>query len=209
MRLPFLLLLPALALAACSLTDDGPKTTQTRDVAAFNRIENSDSADVHLHVGRPQQVRVRAGEKVIDDVHTDVRDGTLRVTFDHHGIGPSEVVVDAYVPRLTAIAADGSGKVAADGVDGAALAVSSDDWARSPSPAGPIGSRSTSTVLAEPISKAAGAHGACERGWLGGRRGARRRAARGRGRRLRRCPLSRQSCVGQAHRRLRRRSRAD
>ena len=126
MRLPFLLLLPALALAGCSLTDDGPKTTQTRDVAAFTRVENSDSADVHLHVGAPQRVRVRAGEKVIDDVHTDVRDGTLRVTFDHHGIGSSTVVVEASVPRLTAITADGSGKVDADGVDADALAVSSD-----------------------------------------------------------------------------------
>lgn len=120
-----LLLLP-IGLAACSLTDDGPKTTQTRDVAAFTRVDNRDSVDVHLHVGQPQEVRVRAGKKVIDDVRTAVRDGTLRVTFDHHGIGTADVVVDASVPRLTAITADGSGRVDADGVDAKALAVRSD-----------------------------------------------------------------------------------
>jgi putative autotransporter adhesin-like protein len=123
--LPLPLLLVALALAGCSLSDDGPKTTETRHLAGFTRVDNSDSVDVRLHVGRPQRVRVRAGEKVIDDVRTDVRDGTLRVTFDHHGIGPAEVVVEASVPRLTAIAANGSGEVDADGIDAQALAVSS------------------------------------------------------------------------------------
>ena len=37
---------------------------------------------------------------MIDDVHTDVRDGTLRVTFDHDGFGGDDVVVEASVPRL-------------------------------------------------------------------------------------------------------------
>ncbi len=83
------LLLPAaiaaLAVAGCSVGDDGPRTTQTRDVAAFTRIDNRDSVDVRLRVGEPQRVQVRAGEKVIDDVGTEVRDGTLSLTFDRDG----------------------------------------------------------------------------------------------------------------------------
>ena len=117
----FLLLIPAaiaaLALAGCDLDDDGPRISQTRDVPSFTRIDNRDSVDVRLHVGEPQRVQVWAGENVIDDVHTDVRDGTLRLTFDHDGIFGGDVVVDATVPRLTGIDASGSGDIDADGID--------------------------------------------------------------------------------------------
>jgi hypothetical protein len=115
-----------LAGAGCSLADDGPQVTQTRDVASFSSIDNRSSVDVHLHVGPPQRVRVRAGEKVVGEVHTDVRDGTLRLTFDHHGIGGGDVVVDAWVPRLTGVAVTGSGDVTGAGIDADALEVRSD-----------------------------------------------------------------------------------
>jgi putative autotransporter adhesin-like protein len=115
-----LLLFPAaiaaLALAGCSIGDDGPRTAQTRDVASFTRIDNRGSVDVRLHVGEPQRVRVQAGEKVIADVGTEVRDGTLRLTFDHDGFGGGDVIVDVSVPRLTGIEASGSGDIDADGI---------------------------------------------------------------------------------------------
>jgi putative autotransporter adhesin-like protein len=123
----FLLLVPAaigaVAVAGCSLGDDGPRTTQTRDVPAFTRIDNRASVDVRLHVGEPQRVQVRAGENVIDDVHTDVRDGTLRLTYDHHGMFGGDAVVDATVPKLTGIDASGSGDIDADGIDADAFDV--------------------------------------------------------------------------------------
>src|SRR5262245_15613532 len=103
----------AVALAGCG--DDGPRTSQTRDVAGFTRIENPSSVDVRLQVGGPQRVRVTAGEKVIDDVRTDVRDGTLRVTFDHDGFGGDDVVLEASVPRLEGVKSSGSGNVDAEG----------------------------------------------------------------------------------------------
>jgi hypothetical protein len=115
-----------LALAGCEIGDDGPRTTQTRDVAGFTRIDNRDSVDVRLSVGEPQRVRVRAGEKVIDDIHTEVRDGTLEITFDDDGWGGDDVVVEASVPELTGIEASGSGDIDADGIDADALEVSSD-----------------------------------------------------------------------------------
>ena len=46
----------AFALAGCSLADDGPRTTQTRDVVTFTRIDNRDSVDLRLHVGEAQRV---------------------------------------------------------------------------------------------------------------------------------------------------------
>src|SRR3954462_9146479 len=118
--------LAAVALTGCALEDDGPAVTQRRDVDAFTRIDNRGSVDVRLHVGGPQRVRVRAGQKIIDDVHTDVRDGTLRVTFDHHGFGGNDVVVEASVPELNGVAASGSGNVDADGIDADAFDVRND-----------------------------------------------------------------------------------
>jgi hypothetical protein len=123
------LLLPiaaVLALAGCSLDDDGPRTTQTRDLATFTRIENRDSVDVRLHVGEPQRVLVLAGDKVIDDVSTEVYGGTLEVSFDHDGLGGSAVTVEAYVPRLTGVTVSGSGDIDADGVDADAFEVRSE-----------------------------------------------------------------------------------
>ncbi len=112
-----LLLIPAVALAGCGLEDDGPPATQTRHVAAFTRLDNPDSVDVRLVVGEPQRVRVRAGEKVVDDVRTDVRDGTLHVSYDHHGWGGDDVVVEASVKQLDGVVADGSGDIEATGID--------------------------------------------------------------------------------------------
>jgi Putative auto-transporter adhesin, head GIN domain len=119
--------LAALALAGCGLGDDGPRTSQTRDVAPFTRIDNRGSVDVRLRVGEPQRVRVRAGEEAIDDVRTEVRGGTLQLTFDHEGLDwGDDVVVDVSVPDLTGIEASGSGDVDAAGIDADALEVRSD-----------------------------------------------------------------------------------
>jgi Putative auto-transporter adhesin, head GIN domain len=116
----------AFVLTGCAIGDDGPRTSQTRDVAAFTRVDSPGSVDLRIHVGEPQRVRVLAGEKVIDDVGTEVRDGTLRLTFDHHGFGGRDVIVEASVPRLTGIQASGSGDIDADGIDADAFELRSD-----------------------------------------------------------------------------------
>ncbi len=118
--------LAAFAIAGCGFADDGPRTTQTRDVAAFTQIDNRGSVDVRLHVGEKQQVKVWAGEKVINDVRTEVHNGTLEIAFDHHGWGGNDVVVDASVPRLAGIEASGSGDIDADGIKARAFEVRSD-----------------------------------------------------------------------------------
>jgi len=115
-----------LALAGCTIGDDGPRTAQTRDVAAFTRVDNADSVDVRLHVGERRRVQVRAGEKVIDDVRTEVRDGTLHVTFDHDGFGGYDVIVEASVPSLVGVQSSGSGDIDVDGIRTGAFAVRSD-----------------------------------------------------------------------------------
>lgn len=116
----------AVAIAGCAIGDDGPRVSQTRDVAGFTRVDNQGSVDLRLHAGEPQRVLVLAGEKVIDDVRTEVRDGTLHVSFDHHGFGGGDVAVEATVRRLAGVEASGSGDVDADGVDAGSLDVRSD-----------------------------------------------------------------------------------
>jgi hypothetical protein len=116
----------AIALTGCGRGDDGPRTTQTRDVADFTRIDNRASADVQLRVGEPTRVRVRAGKHVIDDVQTKVSDGTLHVIYDHHGFGGDSVVVEVSVPKLTGVDVSGSGDLDAGGIDADALDVRSD-----------------------------------------------------------------------------------
>jgi hypothetical protein len=116
----------AVAIAGCAIGDDGPRVSQTRDVAGFTRVDNQGSVDLRLHAGEPQRVRVLAGRKVIDDVRTEVRDGTLQISFDHHGFGGGNVAVEATVPRLVGIEASGSGDIDAHGVDAGSLDVHSD-----------------------------------------------------------------------------------
>jgi hypothetical protein len=118
--------LATLAVAGCGFADDGPRTTQTRDVAAFTQIDNRGSVDVRLHVGEKQGVKVWAGEKVIDDVRTEVHDGTLEIAFDHSGWGGNDVVVEASVPKLAGIEASGSGDIDADGIKARAFEIRSD-----------------------------------------------------------------------------------
>ena len=116
----------ALVFAGCSIEDDGPRRTQTRDVAAFTRIANDDSLDVHVHVGEQRRVVVHGGDKVIDDIHTEVRDDTLEISFDHNGWGGNSASVDVAVPELTAIAVGGSGDIEADGISADAFELVSD-----------------------------------------------------------------------------------
>ena len=109
----------AVALAGCS--DDGPRTTDVRDVAAFTHVTNDSSADVRIRVGRPLHVQVVAPKKVVDDVRTEVRDGTLHVSH-----GATHAVVEIDVPSLDALDSSGSGDVSAADVSGDVLAVAAD-----------------------------------------------------------------------------------
>lgn len=114
------------ALAGCAIDDGGPRTTQSRQVAAFTRIDNLGAAQLRVHVGEPRSVRVEAGRHVIGDVRTEVHSGMLQVTYEHDGFWHRHVVVDVSVPRLDRIAVEGSGDVDADGIAGDALQLRTD-----------------------------------------------------------------------------------
>ena len=110
-----------LALTGCIGIDAGPTTTQSRDVPAFTRVKAEDQVDVDLRVGEPRRLRVRAGEKVIDDVRTEVRDGTLFVSYDGPGIRNGRLLIEVAAPRIDAIAITGASDVRVDGLAAEAL----------------------------------------------------------------------------------------
>jgi len=112
-----------LALPGCIGVDAGPTTSQARDVEAFTRLKAEDEVDVNLRVGESRDLRVRAGEKVIDDVRTEVRDGTLYVSYDGPNIREGRLLVEVAAPTVDAIAITGASDVRVDGLAADALDV--------------------------------------------------------------------------------------
>lgn len=119
MRRLALLAVLGLAAAGCG---GGPRVTETRQVAAFERIEVSDSLDVEVVPGSGTEVQVRAGEDVMDRVRTESAGGVLRLDLVDRGIvigpdplGDVRVQVDADTVRGLLI--DGSGDVTLTGID--------------------------------------------------------------------------------------------
>ena len=110
-----------LALGGCIGVDAGPTTTQTRDVDAFTRLKAEDEVDVNLRVGESRRLRVRAGEKVIDDIRTEVRDGTLYVAYDGPSIREGRLLVEVSAPTIEALAITGASDVRVDALDADAL----------------------------------------------------------------------------------------
>jgi hypothetical protein len=105
-----------LALTGCIGVDAGPTTTQTRDVDTFTRLKAEDEVDVNLRVGKARHLRVRAGEKVIDDIHTEVRDGTLYVSYDGPSIREGRLLVDVSAPAIEGVDITGASDVRVEGL---------------------------------------------------------------------------------------------
>ena len=118
------LLLPAAAAAlALSACGGGPATEEPRSVGAFDRVEAEDGVDVVLRPGREPGLRVRAGEDVIDDVHTEVRDGTLRIWHDDIGWFAGDIVIDVRMPAVSALDLSGGSDADVRGIDADAFAI--------------------------------------------------------------------------------------
>ena len=119
------LVVVALAAAGCG---SGPEVVQERRAGDFTRVQAEGSIDVAVRVGPAATVTVRAGEKVIDDVETEVDDGTLIVSTRDRGIviGPDGfdgARVDVTVPRLASVAGRGSGDLRLSGLDGGRMRI--------------------------------------------------------------------------------------
>jgi hypothetical protein len=124
-RIAPLLVVAALGVAGCG---GGPRTTQTREVAPFDRLEVDSSIDVDVVPGDANKVLVSAGENVIDHVETASRDGVLHLSIRDHGlvIGPDpydDVRVQVSSAALQGVLVQGSSDLALARIDADELAV--------------------------------------------------------------------------------------
>jgi hypothetical protein len=115
----------ALALVGCG---GGPRVTETREVAPFQRIEVADGVEVRVVPGSGSEVRVRAGKDVMERVGTESSDGLLRLELHDRGIviGPdplADVRMEVGAASLDELRIVGSGDVTLAGVDEDALAL--------------------------------------------------------------------------------------
>jgi hypothetical protein len=120
-----LLVLAALFFAGCG---GGQRTTETREVAPFDRIEVDSSIDVDVVPGDADKVLVSAGEHVIDHVETDSRGGVLHLSIRDHGIviGPDpydDARMQVSSAALRAVRVQGSSDLALGRIDADELAV--------------------------------------------------------------------------------------
>jgi hypothetical protein len=126
MRLLALLASLALLALAAGGCGGGPRVTETRDVAAFDRLEISDSVDVEVTPGDSREVLVTAGKDVIDHVLTESSGGVLHVDIVDRGIvigsDPfDDVRVRVSAGALAGVRVEGSGDVRLTGLDRDAL----------------------------------------------------------------------------------------
>jgi Putative auto-transporter adhesin, head GIN domain len=100
----------------------GDRTTETRAVAPFDRLEIADSVDVQVVPRDGREVRVYGGEDVLDRVETESSAGVLRIDVRDRGIviGPDplgDVRVQVGTSALDAVEIAGSADVELGGLD--------------------------------------------------------------------------------------------
>jgi hypothetical protein len=122
---------PILALVLLAGCGGGERIVESRDVAPFDRLEVSDSIEVRVVPGDGREVRVRAGEKVIDRVTTESSGGVLFLDVRDRGIviGPDplgDVSVEVAASALRGITVSGAGDVTLSDLEGEELVLDVD-----------------------------------------------------------------------------------
>ncbi len=109
----------ALLLAGCGVLggDPGPRTTQERDVEGFTAVALETSGDLVVERGDEPSLTITAGERVLERLTSEVRDGVLVLGSQGRGWdGRGEVDYRLVVPELEAVHVRGSGDVQGDDV---------------------------------------------------------------------------------------------
>ena len=92
---------------------------QSRTVSGFNSIESGGPFNVHIKISGTESIRLDIDDDVVNDVKTEVVNGSLRVGFKNHfsfhrNIKRADIYITA--KSLNALANSGSGNMDLDGV---------------------------------------------------------------------------------------------
>jgi hypothetical protein len=102
----------------------GVSATQTRGVAAFDRVELAGGNNVVIRVGEKQSVVVKADDNLLNRVTTHVRSGALVIGNTPGSLAAkSPMSVEVNVPSLKALALTGSGNILVSGIKTESLTV--------------------------------------------------------------------------------------
>jgi hypothetical protein len=100
---------------------------QTRSVAPFTVVSNSGPANLAIEVGKAQSVTVSGSDEYLQDLHTEVVDGELRISIpngshiDDRHWGNMKITIT--VPQLAAFNMSGAGNTTITHMSGDKLAV--------------------------------------------------------------------------------------
>lgn len=119
-----LLAAAAMLLSACSAggglfgtTGSGPVTTETRETAAFTKVEASGGIRVTVRIGPAQPAEVRAQENILPLIATDVEGTTLRIRGTGSFTTTEGVEVTVVTPALDGISLSGGSNAHIEGLD--------------------------------------------------------------------------------------------
>jgi hypothetical protein len=110
--------------AGSTTEGSGVSRTLVRVVPPFTGVDLAGGNNVVIRVGEKQSVVVRGDDNLLDRVTTEVRSGTLVIANTPGSFTTrSPMVVEVGVPTLGALALDGSGNIAVEGIDAERLTV--------------------------------------------------------------------------------------
>ena len=100
------------ALVACGgFEQPGPPTTQHRELTDLHSVVLQTSGDLTIRIGTDEELAVTAGTNVVDDLTSDITDGTLVLGTRPNRSVNGSISYTLTVPALTGIEIEGSGNV--------------------------------------------------------------------------------------------------
>ncbi len=88
-----LMILSAVLLGACgfsnitlgrTLRGSGNVISETREVSGFDKIQIDGAGELYLTQGDQESLEIKAEDNIIEQIRTEVQDGTLVISFDEH-----------------------------------------------------------------------------------------------------------------------------
>lgn len=97
---------------AQKITGQGPTVKQNLNVSNFEAIGLGLKATVYVTQG-PNSVSIEAQQNIIDNIKTDVKNGSWNIDFDKRVSNHEKIVINVSMPNITALAIGGSGEIIA------------------------------------------------------------------------------------------------